>query len=219
QGVSRGRRGGPAADKRGSGGGAETSVARGADTAPRRRRSPPRGRLSCNVSNGAKPGSFWNASILLRHPEYLGGEPRIDLGELRGDDGPQQSQGLGGGSWRNRHVGRPVELKTGVVDDLGERVAGMHAGKFEAPPARIEGEQAARRHQGGRAAGAINVVRARSRRADEIDPFDQRAQAVLEPEQDYRGHDEVEVRRAERTREAHRRVRVIADADEVDVAL
>ena len=114
---------------------------------------------------------------------------------------------------------RPVEREAGVVGDLGDRVAGMHARKFEAPSPRIEGEQAARRHQGERAAGAMNVVRARSRRADEIDLFDQRAAAVLEPEQDHLGHDVIEVRRAERAWKAHRRVLVVADADEVDVAL
>src|SRR6516164_2646475 len=65
----------------------------------------------------------------------------------------------------------------------------------------------------------MNVVRARSRRADEIDLFDQCAPAVLEPEQNHLGHDVVEVGRAERTRKAHRRVLVVADADEVDVAL
>src|SRR5262245_36774437 len=64
----------------------------------------------------------------------------------------------------------------------------------------------------------MNVVRARSRRADEVDLFDQRATAVLEPEQDHLGHDVIEVRRAERAWKAHRRMRVVADADEVDVA-
>src|SRR5262249_56319354 len=104
---------GSAGDNGGGGGRARARGAGGADTAPRRRRSHPRGRLSCNVSNGAKPGSFWNASILLRHPEDLGGEPRIDLGELRGDDGPQQPQRLGGGGGRDRHVGPGARKRGG----------------------------------------------------------------------------------------------------------
>src|SRR5262249_25505509 len=110
-------------------------------------------------------------------------------------------------------------LKTGVVDDVGDGMAGMDARKFEAPSPRIEGKQAAIGDERDRPAGAMNVVRARSRRADEIDPFDQRAAAVLEPEQDHLGHDVIEIRRAERAWKAHRRVRVVADADEVDVAL
>ena len=68
------------------------------------------------------------------------------------------------------------------------------------------------------AARAIDVIGARPRRADEVDPLDQRAAAVLEPEQDHRGHDVVEVGRAERAGKAHGRMRVLADADEVDVA-
>src|SRR5436190_21459732 len=67
-------------------------------------------------------------------------------------------------------------------------------------------------------ARAIDVIGARPRRADEVDPLDQRAAAVLEPEQDHRGHDVVEVGRAERAGKAHGRMRVLADADEVDVA-
>jgi hypothetical protein len=42
---------------------------------------------------------------------------------------------------------------------------------------------------------------------------------VLEPEQDHLGHDVIEVGRPEGARKAHRRLRVVADADEVDIAL
>src|SRR4029453_4439316 len=41
----------------------------------------------------------------------------------------------------------------------------------------------------------------------------------LEPEQDHLGYDVVEIGRAERTGEARLRMRVVADADEVDVGL
>src|SRR5262249_25323457 len=91
--------------------------------------------------------------------------------------------------------------------------------KSEARPRRGEGEQAALGDARAGPAGAMNVARARSRRADEIDPFDQRAAAVLEPDQDHLGHDVIEIRRAERAWKAHRRVRVVADAEEGDVAL
>src|SRR5438128_1566838 len=152
-------------------------------------------------------------------PEHLRCELRIDFGELRGDRGPQDAQRLEGRSGRYRHVRRPVELEAGMLHDLGDGMAGMHARKREAPALSLEGEQAAIGDERERAAGAMNVVRARSRRADEIDLCDQRATAVLEPEQDHLGHDVIEVRGAERARKANRRVRVVADADEVDVAL
>ena len=96
---------------------------------------------------------------------------------------------------------------------------GMHAREPEAPARAVEGEQAAVGDERDRAARAIDVVRARSRRADEVDLLDQRAARVLEPEQDHLGHDVVQVGRAERAGEAHLRVLVVADADEVDVAL
>src|ERR1700730_9019278 len=152
-------------------------------------------------------------------PEHLRCELRIDFDELRGDRGPQHAQRLGGRSGRYRRLRRPVKIEAGMVPDLGDAMAGMHARKREAPSLSLEGEQAAIGDERDRAAGAMNVVRARSRRADEIDLCDQRATAVLEAEQDHLGHDVIEVRGAERARKANGRVRVVADADEVDVAL
>src|SRR5262249_8851879 len=152
-------------------------------------------------------------------PEHLRCELRIDLGELRGDRGPQHAQRLGGRSGRRRHLRRAVELEAGMLNDLGDAMAWMHARKRETPSLALEGEQAAIGDERDRAAGAMNVVRARSRRADEIDLRDQRATAVLEAEQDHLGHDVIEIQGAERAWKAHRRVRVVADADEVDVAL
>src|SRR5262252_5671110 len=153
------------------------------------------------------------------NPEHLRGELRIDFDELRGDRSPQDAQRLGGRSGRHRHVRRPLEREAGMLHDLGDAMAGMHARKREAPSLPLEGEQAAIGDERDRAAGAMHVIRARSRRADEIDLCDQRATAVLEAEQDHLGHDVIEVRGAERARKAHRRVRIVADADEVDVAL
>src|SRR5215468_5143370 len=97
-----------------------------------------------------------------------------------------------------------VESEAGVLDDLRDRMARMHARKFEAPTASVEGEQAATRYERNGPARPINVVRARARRADEIDFNDQRARAVLEAEQDHFGHDVVEVGRAERAEKAYR---------------
>src|SRR5262249_36705671 len=148
---------------------------------------------------------FGHASILLRHPEDLGGEPRIDLGELRRDDGPQQPQRLGGRGWRGRYVPRPAQLKTGVVDDLRDRMAGMDRGKCDVPRPRIEGKLAASGDGRDGPAGAMTLVRVGSRRSDEIAPFDQRGAAVLEPERDPLGQDVIEIRRAERAWKAHRR--------------
>src|SRR5215475_5219915 len=111
-----------------------------------------------------------------------------------------------------------VEIEAGVLDDLRDRMARMHAREFEAPTASVEGEQATIRDERNGSARPINVARARARRAYEIDFLDQRARAVLEPEQDHLGHDVVEVRRAERAGKAHPRARVVADGDQVDVA-
>src|SRR5215472_9053728 len=164
----------------------------------------------------------WERTCMLSgfpNPEHLRCELRIDFDELRGDDGPQDAQRLGGRSGRHRHVRRVVEIKAGMLHDLGDAMAGMHARKHEAPSLPLEAEQAAIGDERDRPAGAMPVIRARSRRADEIDLCDQRATAVLEPEQDHLGHDVIEVGGTERARKTHRRVRVVADADEVDVAL
>src|SRR5262245_27008205 len=155
----------------------------------------------------------------LPYPEYLGGEARIDLGELRCDHGAQEPQLLRRRGGRHRHVRAPVEVEAGVLDHLGDRVPGMHAREREAPPPAVEGEQAAVGDQRDRTARAMDVVGACSGRADEVDLRHQRAPRVLEPEQDHLGHDVIEVGRAERAGETRLRVRVVADADEVDVGL
>src|SRR5204863_5426420 len=69
-----------------------------------------------------------------------------------------------------------------------------------------------------RAAGTVDVRRARSRRADEIDLLDQRAARVLQAEQNHFRHDIIQVGRAERAGKARLGLVVIADADEIDVA-
>src|SRR6516162_3221583 len=153
------------------------------------------------------------------NPEHLRGELRIDFDELRGDDGPQDAQRLGGRSGRHRHVRRLVEIKAGMLHDLGDAMAGVYARKREASPLWLEAEQAAIGDERDRPAGAMHIARARSRRADEIDLCDQCATAVLEPEQDHLGHDVIEVRGPEGAGKTHRGLRVVADADEVDVAL
>src|SRR4029453_13385044 len=59
------------------------------------------------------------------------------------DGGPQDAQRLGGGRCRNRHLRRLVETEAGMLNDIGDRMPGMHAREREAPPLSVEGEQAA----------------------------------------------------------------------------
>ena len=68
-------------------------------------------------------------------PNTSRGELRIDLGQLRRHHLPHQPQRLGRWRRRLRHVGGPVEIEAGVLDHLGDRVAGMHACEPEAPRA------------------------------------------------------------------------------------
>src|SRR5690606_16369313 len=98
-----------------------------------------------------------------------------------------------------------------------DSMAGMHAGKPE--PAVREIEQAAVGDQRDRPAGPEHVVRARPRRADEIDPGNQRALRVLDAEQDHLRHDVVEIAGAERAGKAYLRMRIVAGRNEIDVAL
>ena len=74
-------------------------------------------------------------------PEHLRCELRIDFDELRGDRGPQHAQRLEGRRGRYRHSWRLVELEAGMLYDLGDGMAGMHARKREAPPLALEGER------------------------------------------------------------------------------
>ncbi len=106
-----------------------------------------------------------------RDPEYIGGKLRIDLGELGGDHRPQDPQGFGRGGGGRRHLRRSIEVEGGVLDHLGDGMPRMHAGETEAPARAVESEQAAVGDERNRAARAIDVVRARSRRADEVDLF------------------------------------------------
>src|SRR5205823_1800052 len=155
----------------------------------------------------------------LSNAEHLRCEPRIDLDELRGDDAAQGAQRLSRGRTRHRYLRGMVEIETCGLDDFGDRVPRMHAREFEAPTRSIEGEQAATGDERDGSARTINVACARPRRAYEIDLFDQRARAVLEAEQDHLGHDVVEIGRAEGAGKTYHRARVVADADEIDVAL
>src|SRR5262249_42363273 len=128
----------------------------------------------------------------LCNAEHVRCEPPVNLDELRGDDAAQDAQRLSGRGGRHRRPRSMVEIEAGVLDDLRDRMARMHAREFEAPTASVEGEQATIRDERNGSARPINVARARARRAYEIDFLDQRARAVLEPEQDHLGHDVVE---------------------------
>ena len=103
--------------------------------------------------------------------EHLRGELRIDLGEFRRHHLAHQLQRLGGRRRRLRHVGRPVELEAGVLDHLVDaygRDARFRAGSAARP---VEREQAAVGDQRDRPAGAIDIVVAAARRADEGSTF------------------------------------------------
>src|SRR5262249_20645314 len=89
----------------------------------------------------------------------------------------------------------------------------------EAPSRLVESEHAAVGDQPDRSAGTVDVVGAAARRADEADFWHERAARVLGAKQDDLGHDVIEMRRAERAGEAHLRMVMLADADQVDVAL
>ena len=67
------------------------------------------------------------------------------------------AQRVGGGHRRGRYVIRPLEVEAGVLDDLRDAVAGMHAGEAEAAPRVVEIEQAAVGDERDRAAGAEDV--------------------------------------------------------------
>src|SRR5215472_8752861 len=95
----------------------------------------------------------------------------------------------------------------------------MHAREMEASAVPVKAEQAAIGDEAERSAGAVDVGRAHAWRADEINPRHQRAARVLGAEQDDLGNDVVEIACAERPGEARSRVIVVADADQVDVAL
>src|SRR5258705_5521367 len=120
----------------------------------------------------------------LSHPEYLGRELGIDLDQLWRHHRPHDAQILAGGGERRSHVLATVEGEDAVLDHLGDGVPGMHAGEREAPSAAVEREQAAIGDEGARAAGTIDIVRARSRGADEIDLLDQGAARGLDAKQD-----------------------------------
>ncbi len=152
-------------------------------------------------------------------PKTCAGELRIDLGQLRRDDVAHQLQRLRRRRRRGRHLGRPVEVEAGVLDHFGDAVAGMHAGEAEAAARAVEIEQAAVGDQRDRTAGAEDVVGAAARRADEIDFRHQGAARMLDPEQDHFRHDVIQIGRAERAGKARLRLVVVADADQIDVAL
>src|SRR6516164_799257 len=110
-------------------------------------------------------GAVTAAKIWSRErTRMLSGFPNPE--HLRGDDGPQHAQRLGGRSGRHRHVRRLVEIKAGMLHALGDAMAGVYARKREASPLWLEAEQAAIGDERDRPAGAMHIVRARSRRAD-----------------------------------------------------
>ena len=156
---------------------------------------------------------------VCRTPNTWAANCGIDLDQLRRHRRSQDAQILARRRRRRRHVLAPIEGEAGVLDDLGDGMPGMHAREREAPSRPVEREQAAIGDEGARSARTMDVVRARSRRADEIDLFHQGAAGVLETEQDHLRHHIVEIGRAERAGEARLRMRVVADAHKIDIGL
>src|SRR5271169_6423760 len=106
------------------------------------------------------------------------GELGIKIGELRRNGLAQEEENHRRGRRRYRNYRRPVEVEAGAVQDLFDRVPGMHALQAETTPGLVEGEVAERRHQCDRPATAIDVGRAHTGRADEIHFRDQGAPRV-----------------------------------------
>src|SRR5690606_16608222 len=75
--------------------------------------------------------------------EYLRGELRIDLGQLRRHRLAQHRQRRCRGRRGGDDLLRPVEGESGVVEDIFDRVPGMNAVEAEASTCRIETEAAA----------------------------------------------------------------------------
>src|SRR5947209_3157803 len=95
----------------------------------------------------------------------------------------------------------------------------MQAFQPKAPALPVEGELRHSRQQRIGAAAALDIRRTRARCADEVDALDEHARRVLLTKQDHARDDEIHEARAERTRPAHLAPRIVAAADEVDVAL
>src|SRR5690606_18230309 len=82
-----------------------------------------------------------------------------------------------------------------------------------------EVEEAQLRQQRMRTAGSMDAVVARAGRGDEIDLRHHHATAVLLAKEDHAGHEMVEIGRSEGAGPAHRRLRIIPRAHEIDVGL
>ena len=82
----------------------------------------------------------------------------------------------------------------------------------------VEREQAAVGDEPDRAARPMHVVGTAAGRADERHLRHQRAARMLDAEQDHLRHHVIEIAGAERAGKTHVRLRVVADADQIDVA-
>jgi putative tricarboxylic transport membrane protein len=153
------------------------------------------------------------------HAENTLRELRINLRKLRRDGLTHQPQCVLRRRWRLGHMLRPVELESRILDHFLDRMPRMHAFELEALDGTVEREQAAVGHQRNRPAGAMHIRIIAAGRRDEAYLRHQRTARVLDAEQDYLRHHVVEVAGAERAGEAHARLIVVADADQIDVAL
>jgi hypothetical protein len=144
---------------------------------------------------------------------------RIGFRDVAADavaDGGQSGGIRSGRSWNSRWA---VEFETGIVADLLDAVTQVHAVQPETAARAIEGKQPQSGEQCPGAARPIYAAFACSRSADEIHFRHHDPARVLLAKQDDARHQEVQVRRAERTRPAHRRNRIVAGAHQIDVGL
>src|SRR5438128_18211 len=138
-----------------------------------------------------------------------GGETRVDIGELAGDLAPEQLELPWRGRGRLDEGTRDVELEACLLADRRERLVGMGARELEAPPLRPEAEDTAACDEGGR----------RASRADEVDLRHEHPPRVLLAEEEHLRDERIEVGGAERAGEAPGQLRIVAQSDEVEVAL
>jgi hypothetical protein len=85
-----------------------------------------------------KRGHDHSMRVIAPLPKYLLRKFRVDFRQHGRDNSAHQAQRFGAWRGRNRHVGRPVEFETGILDDFLEVMAGMDANETKPPPRAIE---------------------------------------------------------------------------------
>src|SRR5436305_8342623 len=95
----------------------------------------------------------------------------------------------------------------------------MHRLEPEMSARFVEREERHSRQQRIRAAASLHMRRAGARRTDKVDALDEHARRMFFTKQDHTRDDEIHEARTKRAGPAHLALRIIAAADEIDVAL